>query len=67
MTARTAIGTVGSGIIVLAEDDIDIRDLAMIVLEGVGLSVIAVCDGAEALPSVVASSHACSCSTSDYV
>jgi len=35
--------------VVLAEDDIDIRDLVTIVLEGVGLSVIAVRDGAEAL------------------
>lgn len=49
MTVRTAVGTIGSGMVVLAEDDIDVRHLATLVLEGVGLSVIAVCDGAEAL------------------
>jgi two-component system response regulator MtrA len=49
MTVRTAVGTIGSGLVVLAEDDTDIRDLATLVLEGVGLSVIAVRDGAEAL------------------
>ncbi len=49
MTVRTAVGTIGSGTVVLAEDDVDIRDLEAIVLEGVGLSVTAVSDGAEAL------------------
>jgi DNA-binding response OmpR family regulator len=49
MTVRTAVGTIGSGTVVLAEDDVDIRDLETIVLEGVGLSVTAVSDGAEAL------------------
>ena len=49
MTVRTAVGTIGSGTVVRAEDDVDIRDLETIVLEGVGLSVTAVSDGAEAL------------------
>lgn len=35
--------------VVLAEDDIDIRDLVQIVLEGMGLTVVAVGTGAEAL------------------
>jgi CheY-like chemotaxis protein len=35
--------------VVLAEDDIDIRDLVQIVLEGLDLSVVAVGNGAEAL------------------
>ena len=35
--------------VVLAEDDIDIRDLVQIVLEGLELSVTAVGNGAEAL------------------
>ncbi len=35
--------------VVLAEDDVDIRDLVQIVLEGLGLSVTAVGNGAEAL------------------
>lgn len=35
--------------VVLAEDDIDIRDLVQIVLEGLDLSVTAVGNGAEAL------------------
>ena len=35
--------------VVLAEDDVDIRDLVQIVLEGLDLSVIAVGNGAEAL------------------
>ena len=35
--------------VVLAEDDVDIRDLVQIVLEGLGLSVTAVGTGAEAL------------------
>jgi two-component system response regulator MtrA len=35
--------------VVLAEDDIDIRDLVQIVLEGLDLTVVAVGNGAEAL------------------
>ena len=35
MTVRTAVGTIGSGSVVLAEDDVDIRDLETIVLQGV--------------------------------
>ena len=35
--------------VVLAEDDVDIRDLVQIVLEGLGLTVTAVGNGAEAL------------------
>ena len=35
--------------VVLAEDDVDIRDLVQIVLEGLDLSVTAVGNGAEAL------------------
>ena len=49
MTVRMAVGTIGSGPVVLAEDDVDIRDLEAIVLEGLGLSVTSVSDGAEAL------------------
>src|ERR671921_1105720 len=49
MTVRTAVGAIGSGTVVLAEDDTDIRDLVTIVLEGIGLSEIAVRGGAEAL------------------
>lgn len=49
MTVRTAAGTIGSGTVVLAEDDVDIRHLETIVLDGAGLSVTAVSDGAEAL------------------
>ena len=49
MTVRMAVGTIGSGPVVLAEDDVDIRGLEAIVLEGLGLSVTSVSDGAEAL------------------
>ena len=35
--------------VVLAEDDIDIRDLVQMVLEGLGLEVSAVCNGSDAL------------------
>ena len=35
--------------VVLAEDDVDIRDLVQIVLEGLDLTVTAVGNGAEAL------------------
>lgn len=41
--------------VVLAEDDVDIRDLVQIVLEGLDLSVTAVGNGAEALAACRAS------------
>lgn len=40
--------------VVLAEDDVDIRDLVQIVLEGLGLSVTAVGNGEEALAAAQA-------------
>ena len=51
--------------VVLAEDDVDIRDLVQIVLEGLDLSVTAVGNGAEALAGLPATTRpGCSCSTS---
>lgn len=49
MTVRTAVGNHRFRSVVLAEDDVDLRDLLTTVLEGLGLSVTAVGDGMEAL------------------
>jgi CheY-like chemotaxis protein len=49
VTVRTAGATEESRVVVLAEDDVDIRDLVEIVLDALGLTVVAVGDGAEAL------------------
>ncbi len=49
MPVQTALGVVESGVVVLAEDDVDIRDLVELVLEGLDLEVVAVGNGADAL------------------
>ena len=48
-TLRTTVGTDDSRVVVVAEDDADIRDLVEIILGGLALTVVAVGDGAEAL------------------
>ncbi|GAA1932186.1 response regulator [Nocardioides marmoribigeumensis] len=49
MKVRTAVGTHEPGTVVVAEDDVDIRDLVQLVLEGLDLDVVAVGNGADAL------------------
>ena len=49
MTVRTAVGTLEPRVVVLAEQDVDIRDLVQIVLEALDLEVVAVTDGPQAL------------------